>query len=252
MLDLLDKARKLIEDKGDIHSYAVIPNFPENAEMLEWAGINFGEAYNQIIQKSIKRLARVSGAKFIQLFGKILCLQQDYWVAQGSLTEAEEAPTNPMQEKRGQGVNQMVYWVTHDLLGDWIQLPDVQPHHLIFARLFKKKLTGNLNAEIDTCPPFPGKERHLLRAQLGRIQHSAQLAPKGMFEVDEESQEVKFTEEQPPMDTEALRSLENWSHFWPSVLKAGRCSHEAPAHLQGEENTEAREEYLGKLNEEDK
>lgn len=81
----------------------------------------------------------------------------------------------------------MVYWVTSDLLGDWIQLPDVQPHHLIFARLFKKKLTGDLNASIDTCPPFPGKERHLLRAQLGRIQHAAQLAPKGMFEVDEES-----------------------------------------------------------------
>jgi hypothetical protein len=49
MLDLIEKARKLIEDKGDIHSYAVIPNFPENAEMLEWAGINFGEGYNQII-----------------------------------------------------------------------------------------------------------------------------------------------------------------------------------------------------------
>lgn len=142
----------------------------------------------------------------------------------------------------------MVYWVTSDLLGDWIQLPDCQPHHIIFARLFKKKLTGDLNASIDTCPPFPGKERHLLRAQLARIQHAAQLAPKGMFEVDEESQEVKFTEEQPAMDTETLKTLENWSHFWPGILKAGRCTHIAPVGMDEEETAAAME----KLAEEDK
>ena len=43
MLQLLDKARRLLQDGGDGANYAVIPNFPENAEMLEWAGISFGE-----------------------------------------------------------------------------------------------------------------------------------------------------------------------------------------------------------------
>ena len=56
-----------------------------------------------------------------------------------------------------------------------------------------------------------------------------------MFEVDEESGEVKFAEEQPPMDTEPLRSLENWSHYWPSILKAGRCTHSAPQGMDEEE-----------------
>lgn len=102
---MLEKARSLLLDSGENRNYCVIPNYPENAEMLEWAGISFGEMTNQVIQKSLKRLAMVSGARFLQLFGKVLCTKQDYWVAQGSLTEAEEAPVNRDQELRGQGVN---------------------------------------------------------------------------------------------------------------------------------------------------
>ena len=49
MLELLDKARKLLEDQGESKTYCVIPNYPENAEMLEWAGISFGEVTNQVI-----------------------------------------------------------------------------------------------------------------------------------------------------------------------------------------------------------
>jgi len=62
--------------------------------------------------------------------------------------------------------------VTHQLQNDWIQLPDCEPHHIVAARMFAKLLTGNLNSSVDTNPPFPGKERHLLRAQLARIQHT--------------------------------------------------------------------------------
>jgi len=63
-------------------------------------------------------------------------------------------------------------WVTDNLLTDRIQLPECQPEHLIAAVNIKHVFTGQLNACIDSCPPFPGKERHLLRAQLARITHS--------------------------------------------------------------------------------
>ena len=53
--------------------------------MLEWAGVNFGEDYNYLIQKSLKRLAQMSGAKTLKFFGKIFGRQQDYWIAQGTL-----------------------------------------------------------------------------------------------------------------------------------------------------------------------
>lgn len=48
-----------------------LPNFVQQATVLEWAGINFGEDYNYMIQKSLKRLAIMSGAKTLQFFGKV-------------------------------------------------------------------------------------------------------------------------------------------------------------------------------------
>lgn len=58
--------------------------------MLEWAGVNFGEDITYLIQKSVKRLAVLSGATSIKLFGKIFGTCKDYWIAQGVLAEAEE------------------------------------------------------------------------------------------------------------------------------------------------------------------
>jgi len=69
-----------------------------------------------------------------------------------------------------------------------------------------------LNAEIDSCPPFPGKERHLLRATVARITHATEICPKGKYEVDEETNEIKEAEEYALPGTEELKSLEAWGH----------------------------------------
>ena len=45
-----------------------------------------------------------------------------------------------------------------------------------------------------------------------------------------------------------MKNLENWSHSLPLLLKSGRCSHFIPADLE----EEAKEEFLAKLNEQDK
>jgi len=39
--------------------------------MLEWAGINFGDDNIYMLQKSLKRLAVMSGAPSLRFFGKI-------------------------------------------------------------------------------------------------------------------------------------------------------------------------------------
>ena len=52
----------------------------------------------------------------LKFFGKILCSQKDYWVAQGTLNVQEQMPINPIQELRGKGVNETVFLVTHDLM----------------------------------------------------------------------------------------------------------------------------------------
>lgn len=78
-----------------------------------------------------------------------------------------------------------------------------------------------MNASIDSCPPFPGKERHLLRAQLARISHATELCPKGTYEADEEGN-IQLAAEQPATDNEALRSLEAWAHLNAMIKKSGK------------------------------
>lgn len=142
------------------------------------------------------------------------------------LPAAEEKVDDRNFEKRGEGVNKLVYWVTNNLLSDWVQLPDCQPQHIIAARKVKHVLTGDLNASFDSNPTFPGRERHLLRATLARIFHATALIPKGMYEpADEENPEPKISEEFVMPGTGELQSLENWSNFMPTILKVGRTTH---------------------------
>lgn len=58
--------------------------------MLEWGGVNFGADIVFMLQKSLKRLAVLSGANGLKMFGKIYGTQKDYWIVQGQLPGAEE------------------------------------------------------------------------------------------------------------------------------------------------------------------
>jgi hypothetical protein len=126
-------------------------------------------------------------------------------------------------------------------------LPECKPEFIAFARLIKHVMTGDLNASIDSNPPFPGKERHFLRAQLARIFAATQIAPKDFFVLDEETNQMKFAEDFSFPSTEDLKSLEAWSNVQPSILKVGRTSHIAPEGM----DEETKEAYLATKNEED-
>lgn len=109
-------------------------------------------------------------------------------------------------------------------------------------------LTGDLNHEYQSQPAYPFQERYLLRAQLARIHHACFIVPKGVFEIDEETQKIKFAEGDPPdVSTEGLKSLENWVHYPSVILKAGRCTHIAPTDM----DEDAAKEIMDKLAEED-
>lgn len=101
--------------------------------------------------------------------------------------------------------------------------------------MVKHIFTGNLNADVDTNPTFTGKERHLLRAQLARIFHATAIVPKGLFTMDEDTSEVKFSEDFQFPKTDELKSLENWSNVHPIILQAGRTTHLAPVGMPEEE-----------------
>lgn len=189
----------------------------------------------------------MSGAERVRFQGKILGTQRDYWVVAGDLVEPAENNQDPNIEKRGAGVNQLVFWVTDNLLNDWIQLPDCKPEQIEAARQIKHLMTGNLNADVDSNPRFPGKERHFLRAQLARIFAATTVGPKGQFEIDDETNQMKFSEEFTMPSTQELNSLESWSNISQSILKNGRVAYVAPDHL----DDEAKEAYLSEKAEAD-
>ena len=83
---------------------------------------------------------------------------------------------------------------------------------------------------------------------MARITHATELCPKGVYEIDEETQEMKLAEEGPSLTTESLKSLETWGHLNPVILMAGRCTHIAPQGMTDEE----KDEYMAKVAEEDK
>ena len=219
--------------------------------MLGWAGISFGEEETYKLGKSIKRLAVMSGSEGVRFGGKVYGTKSDYWIAYGSLKNSEEKVDREV-ENRGEGVNMIVFWVTDNLLNDWVQLPDCKPEHIVQARRIKHVFSGDLNGTVDSNPTFKGNERHLLRATLARIFSATAIVPKGLYELTEEEegklQEMKFSEEAPPLGTEELRSLEAWSNVYPIVLKSGRTTHQKPTGL----DEEAADAKLAELMEEDK
>lgn len=188
----------------------------------------------------------MSGAEALRFAGKIFGTQQDYWIAIGRLPQSEEDSKDATAEPRGKGVNETVFWVTDNLLNDWIQLPDCSPKHIKTARQIKHIFTGNLNADVDTNPAFDGKERHLLRATLARIFHATAIVPKGLFALDEETNEVKFAEEFAFPKTEELRDIKSWCNVHQIILKAGRCTHLAPEGVSEEDLAGMMEEMEAK------
>ena len=171
----------------------------------------------------------MSGADAVRFAGKIFGTQNDYWVAMGRIPEAEENSKDPEVEPRGKGLNEIIFWVTDNLLNDWIQLPDCRPIHVKQARQIKHVFSGNLNAEVDTNPAFSGKERHLLRATLARIFHATAIAPKGLYVIDEEVPDLmKFGEEFVFPKTEELKDIKAWGNVHGIILQAGRTTHMPP------------------------
>ena len=130
-------------------------------------------------------------------------------------------------------------------MNDWIQLPDCKPEHINQARKIKHIFTGDLNADVDTNPQFNGKERHLLRATLARIFHATAIVPKGLFMLDEDTNEVKFSEEFAFPKTDELRDIKNWSNVHQIILNAGRCTH-VPPNVPEDDLPAAMEELEGK------
>ncbi len=244
--DLLNEVHRQMSRQKLQKLDCLMPNLEEEADMLEWAGISFGQDFTYKLAKSMKRLAVMSGATSLRFCGKVFGTQKDYWIVSGTLNHVEERQPSSV-EPRGQGTNAQVFWVTDNILNDWIQLPECKPEYVCFSRMIKHVLTGDLNAQIDSNPPFPGKERHFLRAQLARIFAATMISPKGLYEIDEETNQMKMAEGFEWKSAEELNNLEEWGNTNAAITNGGRTTHVAPDGL----DDEAKEAYLAEQGEKD-
>lgn len=104
----------------DDSSQCMMSDLFEEMAMFEWAGVAIGEEEAFRLQHSMRRHAAVSGATMLWFWGKFYCLKSDYWVLEGEVRSNEEQEVPREIEGRGQGVNRKVYWVTDNILEDWI------------------------------------------------------------------------------------------------------------------------------------
>ncbi|XP_047033554.1 radial spoke head protein 6 homolog A [Helicoverpa zea] len=148
-----------------------------------------------------------------------------------------QAPAPIPVERPGQGVNKKVYWVCNRPGEQWICLPDIKPDHIRVARLSVRCMTGDLESEVITFPPFDGVEKHYLRAQIARIAASTSISPQGFFTYGSGEEEEDLNLEEGGGDMEfnpnpyyqghTLKDLVDsnltyWVHHGRHILKQGR------------------------------
>ncbi|XP_012137342.1 radial spoke head protein 4a isoform X2 [Megachile rotundata] len=151
-------------------------------------------------------------------------------------THSWKPPPEVPPERIGSGVNTKVYFVCNEPgLDKWVELPSVTPQQIVIARQIVRYCTGNLETPLYTFPPFPGKEKNYLRAQIARISAATLVSPIGFYTFGGEDEEEEFGEEAPeggglsenvhydprPIKELIDPSMSNWCHHSPYILKQG-------------------------------
>ncbi|CAH8487905.1 unnamed protein product [Schistosoma turkestanicum] len=151
------------------------------------------------------------------------------------LPKSEWKPQPPVPpEEHGKGTNRKTYYVCNILGDNWIKLPDVTPEQIVNSRMIKYFCTGDLEAELNTFPTFPGVEKHFLRAQIARISASTIISPINYYQFNEDEEEQMEEDalrenfiknpEYEPMTIYDLTdpTLTNWVHHTAYILPQGR------------------------------
>jgi len=250
--DILQLVRQPSDPTATPKVLGAVQNFLEESAMFRWAGVGFNQQESYHIGASLRRLAAdTPSIESLRLWGKVLGTDGDYMVAEGVLKSIpkladapEKAPILPNSpefdvETRGEGANTFTYWVSAGGCAPWVRLPAARASHIVASRNIKHILTGNLDAPVLSMPWYPGKERHLLRAQIARISSTCTLATKGWYEEDEEAGAGRIKEVEAPTEgfpgQEELASDAGWCHRMPCLNKIGKCSYPDVDALTGAE-----------------
>ena len=170
-------------------------------------------------------------AESIKFWGKIFGTSSDYYILYGQFKEFPESLdfSKVLYEKRGtEGINKYLFWVSNNFLEDWYELPDVSSEQMEAAKKFKYYFSGDLNKEVKAFNYFPGKEAHLLKCQILRILHGANIVPADYLRIkptegDLENRVSELNDEfVMPTGWEEMNTMEKWVHEHGNILQVGR------------------------------
>ncbi len=124
------------------------------------------------------------------------------------------------------------------------------PAQIQSARKIRKFLTGRLDAQVISYPPFQGTEANFLRAQIARISAATHISPIGFYRFDEEGEggeeeardNYVTNEEFEPINVRELCDPNNWTHHVQHILPQGRTKWWNPKQKNEEEEIEEEEE----------
>jgi len=210
-----------------------VADFWAQSRMLRAAGLGFSDAECYALALSIRNLAFKYKAVSARFWGKILGLENDYYVTELELAGMDVTKsTDPLEqtradyvEPRGVGANKYVYCVCTSVPGEWVQLPNATPAQIKRSREICKMFTGNLDKPILSHPPFPWTERELLRSMIARITHDTMLAPDGYYALEgEEGSETITAKPGFSFGGEAPVTADKWVHARPYLRSNGRCT----------------------------
>ncbi len=213
-----------------------IEDLLSKSKILEWAGIKFNQIEWIKLRESMKKLTN-DKIKDIKFWGKIYGTCKDYYIIQVKYKGFgnDKFSSSKVHEPRYlEGANCSIFFVSNNSFEDWVELPDVTYEQLRICRLFKYYFKGNLNSEVNSFIPFPGKESHLLKCTILRIMHSTFIVPEGYLEVKniENSSDLygielndKLTQVKEDFQTgtyEEYLTLEKWVHEYAYMYNNGR------------------------------
>jgi len=224
---------KVLEEPPE--SVTSFPDLIDESNMWEWAGLSFGREQTYRLYLSIKNLSTTiqPGHESLRFWGRINTRSGDYFIVEGKAFEEKE-DADPLLLEGLNGPNKYVYWVSKSFESGWEQLPQVTMKQIVIARQIRRLFTGDLNKEVSSYPPFPGKERELLRAQIARITHGTCVSPDGFFKEDDEAPEGERAQlifntpedlsesEKFPKTLERLKSPTEWVHHELELNARGR------------------------------
>lgn len=221
-----------VPDEPPEEASVKVPDLMDEANLLEWAGVSIGRSETHRLFLAVKALAESlpGDVDRLRFFGKINTLGAPYYIFEGISPEEEEGIDERKQEGKA-GINKYAYWVTQAPESKvWTKLPNLTSDQVVKARLFRRFLTGNLDADVCSYPPFPGNEKNFLRSIIAQIGGATCISPDGYFVPSEDDPPVVQLADAEalagafPKASSELKEVEAWKHHESEPNNIGRVT----------------------------